>query len=150
MNDTRNLILAIALSLIVLLGWSALSEAMFPTAEQPSTKFEQGKQVPQQQPGSLPTATPETAATIRDRNQVLRESPRVAIETPSLKGSINLKGARIDDLVLLKHRITFNPESPPVPLLSPRGARAASFVGFGWTATGPPLRLETRCSAVKR
>jgi YidC/Oxa1 family membrane protein insertase len=53
-NDTRNLILAIALSLIVLLGWSALSEAMFPTAEQPSTKFEQGKQVRSSSPAASP------------------------------------------------------------------------------------------------
>jgi YidC/Oxa1 family membrane protein insertase len=138
-NDTRNLILAIALSLIVLLGWSALSEAMFPTAEQPSTKFEQGKQVPQQQPGSLPTATPETAATIRDRNQVLRESPRVAIETPSLKGSINLKGARIDDLVLTRHTETIASDSAPIRLFSPGGTQDSYFATLGWQGQGVGL-----------
>src|SRR5688500_3284521 len=113
-NDNRNLILAIALSLAVLLGWSFLSDQFFPTAEQPSTRSETGKQVPQQQPGSLPTATPETARTLRDRNLVLRETPRVAIESPSLRGSINLQGARIDDLVLTRHTETIARDSAPV------------------------------------
>jgi YidC/Oxa1 family membrane protein insertase len=149
-NDTRNLILAIALSLVVLIGWSALTEAMFPTAEQPSTKFEDGKQVPVQQPGSLPTATPETPATLRDRNQVLREAPRVAVETPSLKGSINLKGARIDDLVLTRHTETIANDSAPIRLFSPAGTQDSYFATLGWQGQGvrlPDGNTEWRSSA---
>jgi len=138
-NDSRNLILAIALSLVVLIGWSFLSEALFPTAEQPSTKFEDGKQVPVQQPESLPTATPETPATIRDRTQVMAESPRVAIETPALKGSINLRGALIDDLVLTRHTETIAGDSAPIRLFSPAGTQDSYFAGFGWQGQG--LRL---------
>jgi YidC/Oxa1 family membrane protein insertase len=133
LNDTRNLILAIALSLVVLLGWSAISQSFFPTAEQPSTKFEDGKQVPQQQPGSLPTSTPETPVTLRDRNEVLRGTPRVAIETPALRGSINLKGARIDDLVMLRHTETVAEDAAPIRLFSPAGTQDAYFAGFGWS-----------------
>ena len=139
MNDTRNLILAIALSLVVLIGWSALSQALFPTAEQPSTKFEDGKQVPVQQPASLPTATPETPATVRDRNQVLRETPRVAIETPSLRGSINLRGARIDDLVLTRHTETIADDSSPIRLFSPAGTQDSYFATLGWQGQGVRL-----------
>jgi YidC/Oxa1 family membrane protein insertase len=138
-NDTRNLILAIALSLLVLVGWSALSQALFPTAEQPSTKFEDGKQIPQQQPGSLPTATPETPATVRDRTQVMRETPRLPIETPSLKGSINLKGARIDDLVLTRHTETIAGDSAPIRLFSPGGTQDSYFASFGWQGQGVRL-----------
>jgi len=138
-NDTRNLILAIALSLVVLIGWSALSQALFPTAEQPSTKFEDGKQVPVQQPASLPTATPETPATVRDRNQVLRETPRVAIETPSLRGSINLRGARIDDLVLTRHTETIADDSSPIRLFSPAGTQDSYFATLGWQGQGVRL-----------
>ena len=50
------------------------------------------------------------------------------------------KGARIDDLWLLKHRISIDQESPPVPLLSPQGSRASSFVGFGWNGPNAPNR----------
>jgi len=149
-NDTRNLILAIALSLVVLLGWSMLSEALFPTAEQPSTKFEDGKQVPQQQPGSLTTATPETPTTVRDRNQVLAEAPRVVIDTPSLKGTINLKGARIDDLVLTRHTETIAGDSAPIRLFSPAGTQDSYFATLGWQGQGvglPDGNAQWRASA---
>jgi YidC/Oxa1 family membrane protein insertase len=117
------MILAIVLSAIVLFGWSALSDRFFPTATPPSTKIVEGKQVALPQPGAAPVAT--TPAAVRDRRLVLAESPRVRIETPSLQGSINLKGARIDDLVLTRQRETIAENSPPVRLLSPAGAADA-------------------------
>jgi YidC/Oxa1 family membrane protein insertase len=60
----------------------------------------------------------------------------VAIRTPHLSGSINLKGAEIDDLLLLDHKETIAKNSPPVRLLSPLGAPGAYFAQFGWTAQG--------------
>ncbi|WP_166037830.1 membrane protein insertase YidC [Sphingosinicella sp. YJ22] len=132
MTDNKNLIVAIALSVLVLLGWSLISERFFPTAEQPSTRVEDGRVVAQQQPASLPTGTPETPRTIRDRAVVLRETPRIAIETPSLRGSINLRGARIDDLVLTRHTETMAADSAPVRLYSPEGTEQAYFAHFGW------------------
>jgi len=136
-NENKNLILAIALSALVLLGWGFLSEKFLPS-NPPPAKVENGKAkpLPQTQAG----AATNTPAQIRSRAVVLGESPRVRIQTPSLRGSINLKGARIDDLWLLKHRITINRDSPPVPLLSPQGSRAASFVGFGWNGPNAPNR----------
>ncbi len=132
MTENKNLIVAIALSVLVLLGWSLISERYFPTAKQPSIKVEDGRLVPQQQPASLPSGAAETPRTIRDRAQVLRETPRIAIETPSLRGSINLKGARIDDLVLTRHTDTIAADSPPVRLYSPEGTEHAYFAHFGW------------------
>ena len=58
------------------------------------------------------------------------------IETPKLKGSINLEGARIDDLLLLAHRVALPKDSPPVRIFAPSGTRAAHFARFGWTGTG--------------
>ena len=52
MNDTKNLILAIALSVLVLIGWAWFANHYFPTANPPSTKIVNGKQVPVQQPQS--------------------------------------------------------------------------------------------------
>ncbi|WP_163481245.1 membrane protein insertase YidC, partial [Escherichia coli] len=84
-----------------------------------------------QQPKAIPSSTDSPAA-LRDRAVVLAESPRVVIDTPSLKGSINLKGARIDDLVLVKYDETTAKNSPPIHLLSPSGAPGAYFAEFGW------------------
>lgn len=137
MDNQRNMILAIVLSAIILFGWSALSERFFPTANPPSTKVVNGKTVPLPQPGAAPTA--ETPRALRDRAIVLRETPRVRIDTPSVAGSVSLIGARVDDLVLKRHRETIAKNSPPVRLLSPEGAAGAIYAQFGWSGEGLAL-----------
>ena len=134
MNEHRNMILAIVLSALVLFGWSFLSERYFPTANPPSTKSVNGKQVPLPKPLADPAA--DTPAAIRGRKIVLAETKRLPIATPSLQGSINLRGARIDDLLLLKHREGLAKNSPPIQLFSPSGAHDAYFANFGWTGEG--------------
>jgi YidC/Oxa1 family membrane protein insertase len=126
------MILAVVLSAIVLLGWGFVSERYFPVANPPATKIEKGRQVPVPQPQADPTA--DSARAVRDRNIVLRETQgqRVAITTPRLAGSINLQGARIDDLVLTTEREGLGRDSPPIRLFSPGGARDAYFAELGW------------------
>jgi YidC/Oxa1 family membrane protein insertase len=142
-NDSKNLILAVVLSALVLLGWTFAANKFLPTANPPSTKIENGKQQPLPQPQAQPTA-PATPKTLQSRNAVLGATPRVKIDTPSLQGSINLKGAQIDDLVLVRQRETIAKNSPPVRLLSPLGAPGAYVAAFGWTAQGAQApTLET-------
>src|SRR5438132_4611844 len=106
------MILAIVLSALVLFGWSAISNYYFPAANPPATQTEKGKQVPVPQPRA--SAAPQTPVANRDREQVLRETAgeRLRIETPSLRGSLSLRGARIDDLVLLPQRESIAANSP--------------------------------------
>jgi YidC/Oxa1 family membrane protein insertase len=137
LDNQRNMILAIVLSALVLFGWSALSDRFFPTANPPATKVVNGRQEPIPQPGADPTADAPKA--LRDRALVLREAPRVRIDTPSVAGSINLTGARVDDLVLKRHRESLAKNSPPIRLLSPDGAPGAIYAQFGWSGQGAPL-----------
>jgi len=136
-NDSKNLIFAVLLSALVLLGWSWAANRYFPTANPPSTKVENGKQQPLPQPQAQPTATSPKA--LQSRATVLRSTPRVRIQTPSLQGSINLKGAQIDDLTLVRQRETIAKDSAPVRLLSPLGAPGAYIASFGWTGQGVPV-----------
>ena len=131
-GDNKNLIVAIVLSALVLFGWTFVSQRLFP----PSTKIVAGKQVAVPNPTAPAPSSPEA---VRDRNLVLRETPRVTIATPRLGGSINLKGARIDDLVLLTQRETIAKDSPPIRLLSPSGAADSYFANWGWTGEGTAL-----------
>lgn len=137
MTDQRNLILAVVLSAIILFGWSAISERYFPTAAEPSTKVVEGKQVALPQPGADPAA--DAPAAIRSRREVLGETPRIPIRTASLQGSINLRGARVDDLVLPKYRETLARNAQPIRLFSPSGAPGAYFASFGWAGEGLAL-----------
>jgi len=134
-NDRQNFVLFAVIAALILFGWPFIQNRVFPTANPPVTRIERGKTevVPNRQADPTPGAT-------RARDAVLRESPRVAIDTPRLKGSINLKGARIDDLVLVDYKETIARNSAPIRLLSPAGSPDAYFAGFGWRADGlaPP------------
>jgi YidC/Oxa1 family membrane protein insertase len=144
-NDTKNMILALVLSAVVLLGWTWVANRYFPTANAPATKVVNGKQQPVQQPQPDAAAAPKRLTTVAE---ALSSSPRVTIRTPSLMGSINLKGAQIDDLLMLNQRQTIAPDSPPVRLLSPLGARDSYIAEFGWTAEGAQApTLETMWTA---
>jgi YidC/Oxa1 family membrane protein insertase len=131
------MILAVAISALILLGWTWASSRYFPTANPPSTKIVDGKQQPLPQPQAGPV--PAMPRTLQNRAAVIGSTPRVRIATPSLSGSINLKGAQIDDLLLLRQRQTIDKNSPPVRLLSPLGAPGAYFASFGWS--GPAGEL---------
>lgn len=142
--DTRNLVLAIVASLVIVLGWQFLFPAPQPTPQQQQAAQQPGQPAAPSTPGTAPAApgaAPSAApgATIgpaRDRAAALADSPRVKVEAPEVTGSIALKGARIDDVRLVKHRQTVDPNSPSVILLSPEGGPDAYFAEHGWAATG--------------
>ncbi len=147
--DQKNLIVAIALSVAIILGWQYL---IAPSPDQ-VRREQQEKQrqidearkaqpapaqptpgsAPPQAPGGPPAPAPSLAPTsFLDRADALKRSPRVTFRTPELEGSIALKGARIDDVRLVKHRITVDPNSGMVPVLSPEGVHDAYYAEFGW------------------
>jgi len=73
------------------------------------------------------------------RDEALKATPRVRIDTPALKGSISLRGARIDDLFLEQYPVTPAKGSPKVELFRPEGVKLAYFAEFGWSgAAGAP------------
>ncbi|MFS2110544.1 membrane protein insertase YidC [Sphingomonas sp. Sphisp140] len=130
-EDQKNFLLFAVIAGLLLFAWPMVANWFFPQQKQAtSTQMVDGKQVPK----AIPTAA--APAALRERAIVLAESPRVVIDTPSLKGSINLKGARIDDLVLAKYDETTAKNSPPIHLLSPSGAQGAYFAEFGWAGAG--------------
>lgn len=144
--DYKNLALALALSLAVLFAWEFFY--VKPQQEARNRAQEQSQQVsPSATPGTgikAPGATPEgavpgaspAAAAPQTREEAVASSPRIPVETPSLKGSIALKGGRIDDLVLVKYHETVDPKSPNVTLFSPTGSPHPYFAEYGWVAQG--------------
>ena len=148
MNDPdsqKNMILAIVLSLAVLLGWQYMfvwpkeqerrRQAQAQQTIVPGTQANgtTGATPPVSASGSLPTAAAlPTMQNALSRPTALGLSPRVAIDTPSLTGSIALKGGRVDDLVLAKYRDTTELNSANVVLLDPPGVKDSYFAEFGW------------------
>ena len=151
-ENNRNFILAIVLSIGVLFAWQYffLPKPQQGLGPQPAeqSQVEPGPPKPQvgvEQPeGGAPQPGGPAAVTL-SREEALAQSPRIAIDTPSLKGSIALKGGRIDDLTLKDYRETVDPTSPQVVLLSPAGGPHAYYAeaGFVGGAGGEGLALPT-------
>ena len=155
MQDQKNTILAIVLSAIVLIGWQYFFAT--PQANRQRQLAEQQHQEQlQQQPSTAagtagppganapqaPGQTATSAAAPQPREKVLAATPRVEINTPIVKGSIDLRGARLDDLSLAKYRETVDPNSPIVVLLAPSGTAEPFYAEFGWIAgAGANLKL---------
>ncbi len=137
MEDRRNIIMAVLLTGIILFGWPYIASYFFPAppVEKAAAKAADG--------ASSDAASIQTKAAAETRtvplNTALAASGRVAIETPKLKGSVNLEGARIDDLVMLAHRTQLAKDSPPVRLFAPSGTAKAHFARFGWVGSGVTL-----------
>ncbi len=158
-DSQKNLLLAIVLSVAVLLIWQMFYAGPKMKEEQERRQRAQQEQTqpkvqpgaPVATPGAPPTAAPQPGAAVPSagpslpaatREGALAASQRVAIDTPSLRGSIALTGGRIDDLVLSKYRETVDPKSPNVVLFSPSGAPHPYYAEYGWVAgagAGVPL-----------
>ena len=136
-ENNRNFILAIVLSMVVLFGWQYFFVPKpKPPAETPVAAQQQTEQGPPQPGGRLSPAAPrrfrEQPRPRRSRaRRRLPLRPRIAIDTAALKGSIALKGGRIDDLTLKDYRETVEPDSANVVLLSPAGG-TASLLHRAW------------------
>jgi YidC/Oxa1 family membrane protein insertase len=158
MDNQKNTIIAVVLSGLVLLGWQYFfanpqlekqrqiqteqAQKRAETTPAPATpdtasapQQQQAPNVPQP-PGQPGAQAPSTAvpAQAASRESVIAASPRVKINTPTLAGSISLKGGRIDDLSLVKYREKVDPSSPAIILLSPSGSPEPFYAEFGWVA----------------
>ena len=96
-------------------------------------------------------AAPSAERATLNRAQALALNPRVTVDTPSLAGSIDLRGARVDDLFLKGYHEEASKTSPRVELLRPEGMTDAYFAESGWVgpqgAGAPtPTTLWTRTS----
>ncbi len=141
MEDRRNIIMAVLLTGIILFGWPYIADYFFPAPPKPvvsATKSVEGANAS----GGAVTATPAAAKAV-PLDAALSSSGRVAIETPKLKGSINLDGGQIDDLVLLTHTEALSKKSAPVRLFAPSGTAKSYFARFGWIGNGATLPTDT-------
>jgi YidC/Oxa1 family membrane protein insertase len=153
MENNKNFILAIALSLAVLVGWQYFYMGPAQKARQQAAEAMRGTQ--SQTAGnevsapSGPVSSPLPAAGVpsvptsayASRDAAITASPRVKINSPALIGSINLKGGRIDDLVLRDYTVSVDPSSPKVVLLSPSGSPEPYFTFTGWYTNQPGVTV---------
>ena len=170
MENNRNFFITIALSVLILTLWQVFYMNPRIEKQREATKIEasrgqdkkaaEGTTTPAQPGAAIPNAPgADGAAAAIGRDQALAATGRVAIDTPSLRGSINLTGARLDDLKLKHYRESVDPESPEIELLNPAALKDGYFaeIGFSgapeagklpgpdtvWTVDGNPTLTQT-------
>ena len=144
MPDQKNLIVAIVLSLVILLGFQYFYELPHMRAQQAAQQTQEALQALQAParpaaPGAelpaIPGAPTAPGAPIElDRAAIVDQPGRVHIQSDRVSGSIALEGGRIDDITLVTYRQTTDPNSPPITLLNPIGTPDAYYAESGWVA----------------
>jgi YidC/Oxa1 family membrane protein insertase len=142
MQNNRNYFIAIALSVLIVLGWQFLymnprieAQRKAQEAQKAQQQSEQiqapaaGGQPAPQTSGAAPTGQAAATAT---REEALAKAPRIAIDTEALSGSVNLAGARLDDLKLKGYHETVDKSSPIITLFSPADTKDGYFTELGY------------------
>lgn len=131
-EETKNLYTAIILSFLIIFG---VNHFFAPKTSQ-QIKQEQTKQ---QNIPVVETVQPQDVVKALPTEDLLNQERRIHLQTPSMTGSIRLKGTRFDFAELVKYKQTLEKDSPNVQLLMPVGSENPYFAEFGFLATNPSL-----------
>lgn len=141
MGDNKNLIFAIGISAAMILGFTML----FPSEreqgkEKDAQKIERTAQISEKagngasDGGKGEKAIPFTVPPKEVAKALEESGPRIAVETPSLQGSIALRGAVLDHMLLKNYREGKDDKSPRVTLLSPKGTAMPYYTCVQWSS----------------
>jgi YidC/Oxa1 family membrane protein insertase len=146
MENNRNFFITIALSVLILTLWQVFymnpkienereaarvqQERLAVEQQTPQTPAQVGD-APSAPAGAVPGA-PAGMASAESRDAAVAASQRVKIDTPSLIGSINLTGARLDDVRLKRYHETVDDSSPMIELLNPQSLPNGYFAEIGF------------------
>jgi YidC/Oxa1 family membrane protein insertase len=147
MNEQKNLIFAVVLSVAILVGFQFFYEV-------PRVEQEQARQAELQASGASESSTPSasnvpsgapvggsvlpgsTKMSAEDaakaRQEIAADPKRIRIDAPGMRGTISTVGARIDDAILTHYRESLDKDSDNIHLLKPVGAPKSYYAEFGW------------------
>ena len=149
-DDYKGLYAAIILSALVVLGVNYFFPK--PVKPVPTTAAEEVVITPETVAENQIAAEETTAEeTPPSAQEVLAQDSRLPVKNEVVAGTIRLKGARFDNLDLLKYKETIEEGSPNVSLLVPAKTIDAYFADYGWLTTDPNIKVpdaETLWTAV--
>ncbi len=129
MKEQGNLLLAIVLSLLILLGFQYFFEAPKMKKETERKKhLEQTEDLIKNNTNDLE----DNITGYLEIDDALNKDQRIKIDATRLQGSISLKGLKIDDLTFKNYKETLNNDSKLVTLFKPSSTRGGYFSNFGW------------------
>lgn len=141
MEDQKNFFLAIALSMLVLLGyWFFVGR---PMAEQAREQVRIDQQIASEQ-----AVNPTPEIKIQPREAVINSAQRIDIDTQSLSGSFRVQGSRFDDISLKNYKRTLEKDSGNVIVSTPEGAEHAAYSFDNWVRGSDASGTDTNWTVV--
>ena len=142
--DNKNVFIAIALSMSVLLFWAAFFETPKPINNN-STQQEQKKN---NENIITPNINGSPKANKISRADSIKSSSRIKIENESIVGSMSLEGGLIDDISFKKHKQNLE-NNLNVEFFNPAQTENGFYVETGWTSIGNKIKVPTKKSTWK-
>ena len=137
--DNKNVFIAIALSMSVLLFWGALFEK-----PKPKVSSSLQEKVQNNNETSNNNITPSINENLEIKSVLRKDSigkvARIKIENDSIIGSISLKGGLIDDVSFKKHKQNLK-DKKNVVFLNPQETSNGYFVETGWSSIGNKITV---------
>lgn len=130
-NDRRNLIIFMLAVFVLFMVYDVFIKQPYVDKARALQEAQKQEQTSQEAPIAKAPAEP----VIIERSKAVSQGNRLSFESPTISGSIALKGARFDDLTLHNYFETIE-DKVEVSLLSPSGTERPYFSSFGWLATG--------------
>ena len=143
--DNKNVFIAIALSMSVLLFWGAFVEKPKPTETNNSIQKEKSIDKSQNDNNITPNINQTNLAVSVSREASVLKSKRVKIENEKIKGSISLEGGLIDDISFKNYKKNIA-SNESVSFLNPKETNDSYFVETGWTSVGRLIDVPTNKS----
>ena len=144
--DNRNVFVAIALSMSVLLFWGAFFDA--PKQQRNVVSQKQERNLNSSTNQITPDINQFKTETTLSRKDAITQNDRVIIKNDNVEGSISLKGAVIDDLSFIKYKKELKNEDKVV-FLNPKEIADGYYVETGWSSIGNKVKvpnIETQWS----
>ena len=137
MENQKNLILAVVFSIIVLV--------VFDTFFAPKTTDIEDKRFDQDSAVSTEEKNiPIISDKIKSEDQNLLQEKRLTFDMKRLRGSINLYGATLDDIVLKDYFKSLDNSAKNVELLKKEGTTSPYFLRMGWASTNRTLKFPDK------
>jgi len=143
--DNKNVFIAVALSMSVLLFWSAFFDPPLPNENE--TKIVKNKQVESTEldSGLVPNIDELKVEQKISREDAIKKTNRVLLENNKIKGSISLEGAIIDDLSFKNYRKNLDTQDSVI-FLNPKDSEDGYFIESGWASIGNKTKVPNNKS----
>ena len=148
--DNKNVFVAIALSMSVLLFWGAFFETPKNQIEQKTNNQIQEKTENSITPSNnqAPSIDQLTVEKKVSRDESINNSDRIKIENENIIGSISLEGGLIDDISFKNHKQKVE-GSKNIEFLNPAQTENGFYAESGWASIGNKIKVPTKNSKWK-